>query len=194
MTAAAEDEAKAFRPDSVLNIRYGIMGDRSLGAHTPVAMETNGVEDATQSLIFKSALVLQQPVLEPCLAVGFLPLPSSGLRVRQLVTMQWRVERLKDFEEKLLSDKNDEVLYEVNASSENWMIAGRKRGHVSLSADQGSRIVISIVCVPLVAGYVRPPQLLLPNVDDANISCNPPGPHLVCVLPAALSSSYCIPA
>lgn len=95
-----------MRPDSVLNIRYGIMGDRSLGAHTPVAMETNGVEDATQSLIFKSALVLQRPVLEPCLAVGFLPLPSSGLRVRQLVTMQWRVERLKDFEEKVLSDKN----------------------------------------------------------------------------------------
>lgn len=58
----------------------------------------------------------------------------------------------------------------------------------------GSRIIISIVCVPLVAGYVRPPQLLLPNVDDTNISCNPPGPHLVCVLPAALSSSYCIPA
>lgn len=193
-TAVAEDEAKALRPDSVLNIRYGIMGDRSLGAHTPVAMETNGVEDATQSLIFKSALVLQRPVLEPCLAVGFLPLPSSGLRVRQLVTMQWRVERLKDFEEKVLSDKNDEVLYEVNASSENWMIAGRKRGHVSLSTDQGSRIIISIVCVPLVAGYVRPPQLLLPNVDDTNISCNPPGPHLVCVLPAALSSSYCIPA
>ncbi|XP_058219779.1 trafficking protein particle complex II-specific subunit 130 homolog isoform X1 [Rhododendron vialii] len=192
---AEEDEAKASCPDSVLNIRYGIAGDRSLGAHTPVAMEPNGVEDATQSLIFKSALVLQRPVLDPCLAVGFLPLPSSGLRVRQLVNMQWRVERLKDFEEKVLSDKNqDEVLYEINASSENWMIAGRKRGHVSLSTNKGSRIVISIVCVPLVAGYVRPPQLLLPNVDDANISCNPPGPHLVCVLPAALSSSYCIPA
>lgn len=100
------DEAKALRPDSVLNIRYGIVGDRSLGAHTPVAMEPNGVEDATNSLIFKSALVLQRPVLDPCLAVGFLPLPSSGLRVRQLVNMQWRVERLKDFEEKVLSDEN----------------------------------------------------------------------------------------
>lgn len=30
-----------------------------------------------------------------------------------------------------------EVLYEVDANSENWMIAGRKRGHVSLSTKQG---------------------------------------------------------
>lgn len=32
----------------------------------------------------------------------------------------------------------DEILYEVNANSENWMIAGRKRGHVSLSTRQGT--------------------------------------------------------
>lgn len=38
-------------------------------------------------------------MLDPCLAVGFLPLPSGGLRVGQLVNMKWRVERLKDFEE-----------------------------------------------------------------------------------------------
>ncbi|KAL6954151.1 hypothetical protein U1Q18_047800 [Sarracenia purpurea var. burkii] len=193
-TTIAEDEAKALRPDSILNIRYGIIGDRSLGAHNPVAMEPNGFEDASQFLIFRGALLLQRPVLDPCLAVGFLPLTSSGLRVGKLVTMQWRVERLKNLEENVHSDKNDEVLYEVNASSENWMVAGRKRGHVPLSTNQGSRIVISILCVPLVAGYVRPPQLILPNVDDSNISCNPPGPHLVCVLPPALSSSYCIPA
>ncbi|THG14027.1 hypothetical protein TEA_023277 [Camellia sinensis var. sinensis] len=186
--------AKELHPDSILNIKYGIAGDRTLGAHTPVAMELNGIEDATQYLIFKSALVLQRPVLDPCLAVGFLPLSSSGLRVGKLVTMQWRVERLKDFEENVVSDKNDEILYEVDASSDNWMIAGRKRGHVPLSTNQGSRIVISILCVPLVAGYVRPPQLGLPNVEEANISCNPPGPHLVCVMPPALSSSYCIPA
>lgn len=30
------------------------------------------------------------------------------------------------------------MLYEVNANTENWMIAGRKRGHVSLSEKQGS--------------------------------------------------------
>lgn len=47
---------------------------------------------------FRSALTLQRPVLDPCLAVGFLPLPSSGLRVGQLVTIEWRVERLKNME------------------------------------------------------------------------------------------------
>nr|GFC56217.1 trafficking protein particle complex II-specific subunit 130 homolog [Tanacetum cinerariifolium] len=86
-------------------------------------------DDATELLTFRSALVLHRPVLEPCLAVGFLPLPSDGLRVGQLFTMKWRVERLKE-------ENNDEVLYEVNANSENWMIAGRKRGHVSLSTKQ----------------------------------------------------------
>lgn len=106
------------------------------------------------------------------------------------------------------------------------MIAGRKRGHVSLSSLQGclnqsmvcflcmvllhyllllidvvdlnkisgSRIVITVTCVPLVSGYVRPPNLSLPDVGESNISCNPAGPHLVCVLPPTLSSSYCIPA
>ncbi|KAK9269657.1 hypothetical protein L1049_001435 [Liquidambar formosana] len=192
----AEDEVKAqhpVHPDSILNIRYGIAGDRTIGAHTPMVVESTKPNGTTQDLIFRSALVLQRPVLDPCLAVGFLPLPSGDLRVGQLVTMKWRVERLKDFENEV-SQNNDEVLYEVNANSENWMIAGRKRGHVSVSTKQGSRIVISILCVPLVAGYVRPPQLGLPNVDEANISCNPAGPHLVCVLPPALSSSFCIPA
>ncbi|CAB4277590.1 unnamed protein product [Prunus armeniaca] len=173
-----EDEAKALQSDSILNIRYGISGDRTIGAHPPVAAESSGSEDDRQDLIFRCALALQRPVLDPVLAVGFLPLPSSGLRVGQLVTMKWRVERLKDFEENEVSPNNDEVLYEVSANTENWMIAGRKRGHVSLSAKQGSRIEISILCVPLVAGYVRPPQLGLPDVDESNISCNPAGPHL----------------
>lgn len=189
----AEDEAKALRPESILNIRYGISGDRTIGAHPPVTVESPGPE-GRQELIFRSSLVLQRPVLDPCLAVGFLPLPSGGLRVGQLVSMKWRIERLKDFEENEVSKHNDEVLYAVSANSDNWMLAGRKRGHVSLSTEQGSRIVISILCVPLVAGYVRPPQLGLPDVDEANISCNPAGPHLVCVLPPALSSSFCIPA
>ncbi|KAI3466144.1 hypothetical protein Pfo_022807 [Paulownia fortunei] len=184
--APAKDEAKELHPISILNIRYTISGSRNLGAHSPVAEELTGPDnDKAEHLTFRSALVLQRPVLDPCLAVGFLPLPSSGLRVGQLVTMKWRVEWLKDSEEKVASDNLDEVLYEVNVNSENWMIAGRKRGYVSLSTKQGSRIVISILCMPLVAGYVRPPQLGLPNVDEANISCNPPGPHLVCVLPPA---------
>lgn len=127
----------------------------------------------------------------------------------------------------------DDVLYEVHANSDHWMIAGRKRGHVCLSTKQGffkmlicflwfltfnlyfkcfctfictllysclfctptgSRITIAVLCLPLVAGYVRPPQLGLPNVDKANICCNPPSPHLVCVFPPALSSSFCISA
>nr|XP_043628055.1 trafficking protein particle complex II-specific subunit 130 homolog isoform X2 [Erigeron canadensis] len=187
-TMTSEDEAKAMNPDTLLNIRYKIGGDRNLGSHTPVS--TGSSDDATQLMTFKCAIALQRPVLEPCLAIGFLPLPSSGLRVGQLFTMKWRVERLKYLEE----ENNDEVLYEVNANSENWMIAGRKRGHVALSTKQGSRIEISILCVPLAAGYVRPPQLELPNIAEANISSNPAGPHLVCVFPPPLSSSYCIPA
>ncbi|KAM1311019.1 hypothetical protein PS2_007524 [Malus domestica] len=189
-----EDEAKAFQSESILNIRYGISGDRTSGAHPPVFAESSGSEGARRDLIFRSTLALQRPVLDPVLAVGFLPLSSGGLRVGQLVTMKWRVERLKDFEENEVSPNNDEVLYEVGANTENWMIAGRKRGHVSLSSKQGSRIEISILCVPLVAGYVRPPQLGLPDVGESNISCNPAGPHLVCVLPPILSSSFCIPA
>lgn len=58
----------------------------------------------------------------------------------------------------------------------------------------GSRMEITVTCIPLVSGYVHPPQLGLPEVGEVNISCNPAGPHLVCVLPPALSTSYCIPA
>lgn len=36
--------------------------------------------------------------------------------------------------------QQEEVLYEVNAHSESWMIAGRKRGHVSLPINQGLEI------------------------------------------------------
>ena len=71
-----------------------------------MAAQSSGPEGAAQDLIFRSALVLQRPVLDPVLAVGFLPLPSSGLRVGQLITMKWRVERLKYFEENELSHNN----------------------------------------------------------------------------------------
>lgn len=186
-------EAEASIAESILNINYKINGDRTMGAHMPVMVKSVVTESVEQDLIFKTALILQRPVLDPCLAVGFLPFPSDGLRVGQLVTVNWRIERLKDAED-IVPQSNEEVLYEVDANSENWMIAGRKRGHISLSTKQGSRIVISILCIPLVAGYVRPPHLGLPNIDEANISCNPPAPHLVCVFPPVLSSSYCVPA
>lgn len=89
-----------------MNIRYGISGDRTLGAHSPAGLQPNGIENATQHLTFRSAVVLQRPVLDPCLAVGFLPLPSTGLRVGQLITMKWRVERLKYFQEIAVSGNN----------------------------------------------------------------------------------------
>ncbi|KAL5730140.1 hypothetical protein ACHQM5_003000 [Ranunculus cassubicifolius] len=183
--ATTQDESEALKDGSILNIRYKISGDRTIGAHD---FESEGRQEG---LVFRSALVLQRPVLDPCLAVGFLPLPSDGLRVGQLISMRWRIERLQDLDD---SKNDEEVLYEVKANPENWMIAGRKKGHISLAPEQGSRIVISIICVPLVAGYVRPPQLGLPNVGEANISCSPAGPHLVCVLPPTLSSSFCIPS
>ncbi|KAM0948506.1 putative TRAPP II complex, TRAPPC10 protein [Dioscorea sansibarensis] len=184
------DEAGCMPTESILNIRYGVSGDRNVGAHAPVSTKTV----AEGELLFKSTLILQRPVLDPCLAVGFLPFSSDCLRVGQLVSMQWRVERLKDVEESPGSPLDDELLYEINVNPDNWMIAGRKRGHVSLSMIQGSRIVIAVTCVPLISGYVRPPQLGLPGVDDANVSNNPAGPHLVCVLPPVLSSSFCVPA
>lgn len=92
--------------ESILNVKYGISGDRTIGAHPPVMNESTGVDGARQELIFRSAITLQRPVLDPCLAVGFLPLPSDGLRVGQLVKMQWRVERLKDLDEEGVSKQN----------------------------------------------------------------------------------------
>ena len=90
----------------MLNIRYGIAGNRTIGAHAPVTVEPARSEDSKQDLIFRSALVLQRPVMDPCLAVGFLPLSSGGLRVGQLVTMKWRIEWLKDFDENSISENN----------------------------------------------------------------------------------------
>ena len=71
-----------------------------------MAVKSNETEDSSQDLIFRSALVLQKLVLDPCLAVGFLPLPSDSLRVGKLVSMKWRVERLKDIEEKRVPQNN----------------------------------------------------------------------------------------
>lgn len=84
------DQAAGLRRDSILNIKYGVSGDRAVGAHAPVP-----VKPGEQELLFKSIIILQRPVLDPCLAVGFLPFASDCLRVGQLVDMKWRVERLK---------------------------------------------------------------------------------------------------
>ncbi|CAN6453485.1 unnamed protein product [Victoria cruziana] len=190
------DDQTLSRSDSILNVRYDISGDRAIGAHLPMGLDHDNFEKTPEKdqLLFKCALALQRPVLDPCLAIGFLPFPSKSLRVGKLVNMKWRIERLKNTGKSPSCSNYDEVLYEIDANPESWMIAGRKRGHVSLSLNQGSRIIITIVCMPLAAGYVRPPHLTLPSIDVANISCNPAGPHLVCVLPPALSSSFCIPS
>ncbi|VAI14215.1 unnamed protein product [Triticum turgidum subsp. durum] len=171
--SGTKDLDELEQADSMLHIKYGISGDRATGAHSPVPVKP----DDSEELLFKISLKLKRPVLDPCLAVGFLPFSTDCLRVGQLVNMKWRVERLKDLEEASLSD--DEILYQVDANPQNWMVAGRKSGHISFSEAQGSRIEIAVTCVPLVSGYVHPPQLGLPDVGDANISCNPAGPHLV---------------
>lgn len=71
-----------------------------------MASEAGGLEVDKQDLIFRSSLVLQRPILDPCLAVGFLPLASSSLRVGQLVTINWRIERLKGYGKDELSADN----------------------------------------------------------------------------------------
>lgn len=85
--------------DSMLNIKYGISGDRTTGAHSPVPVQPGDSEE----LLFKIALRLKRPVLDPCLAVGFLPFSTDCLRVGQLVNMRWRVERLKTPEDASIS-------------------------------------------------------------------------------------------
>ncbi|KAL8161228.1 hypothetical protein V2J09_012717 [Rumex salicifolius] len=178
------------KSESILNIKYNIEGNRKSGAHTPLSLDGEVKKD----LIFKIALSLQKPISDPCLAVGFLPLPYNDLRVGKLVNVSWRIERLKGPQHNNPPQSNEEVLYEVDANSACWMIAGRKRGHARIPTKKGTRIVVSVLCVPLVAGHVKPPLLGLPNVEETNIRCNPPTPHLVCVLPPVLCSSYCIPA
>lgn len=106
------DETEALQSESILNIEYGISGSRTVGAHAPVTATPAGVEAPSGAgpLLFRSALLLQKPVLNPCLAVGFLPFPTVSLRVGQLVTMRWRVERLKDLEEKISNNVSLEKL------------------------------------------------------------------------------------
>lgn len=72
------------------------------------------------------------------------------------------------------------------------MIAGRRKGFISLPQSVGSRIVLSMACVPLVAGHVHPPALRLVNIGRAHVSRSPAGPHLVCILPPAPCSALCI--
>jgi hypothetical protein len=99
LTFTFSDLDELEKADSMLNIKYGISGDRTTGAHSPVPVKP----DNSEELLFKISLKLKRPVLDPCLAVGFLPFSTDCLRVGQLVNMKWRVERLKDLEEASLS-------------------------------------------------------------------------------------------
>ncbi|KAH0654079.1 hypothetical protein KY289_031757 [Solanum tuberosum] len=146
-----EEEAEIQCPESILNIRFGIWGNRAAGAHNPNAEEPSGHDGSTQ---------------------------------RQLVSMRWKVERLKSLEE--------------NAGYENYLefldIYFRLKEKGTCLTLYGTRIENNYFSIMLATGcwICRPPQLGLPNVDKANICCNPPSPHLVCVFPPALSSSLCI--
>ncbi|GJN34821.1 hypothetical protein PR202_gb23519 [Eleusine coracana subsp. coracana] len=175
------DSDELENTDSILNVKYGISGDRTTGAHSPVPVNTGDSEE----LMFKIALKLKRPVLDPCLAVGFLPFSTDCLRVGQLVNMKWRVERLKSHEDASIS--GDEILYQIDANPQNWMIAGRKCGHISLSNAHGSRMEITVTCVPLVSGYVHPPQLGLPEVGEAKQTSGPER-RTATLAPASLAS------
>lgn len=192
------------RQVSSLNIQYKISGNHEAGVQPPVI---DGVASSESYLNFSSSFHLIMPVLEQLVAVGMLPIPSQCPRVGQQVVFQWRVERLKegwaaaqqhDFTEKNVlpgthSDQDSEDLYyELKANEDYWMIAGRRKGFISLSPSVGSRIVLSMACVPLVAGHVHPPALRLVNIGRAHVSRSPAGPHLVCILPPAPCSALCI--
>ncbi|GAV59886.1 LOW QUALITY PROTEIN: hypothetical protein CFOL_v3_03417 [Cephalotus follicularis] len=85
----SEDDTGERHSDSILNIRYEISGNGTIGAHPSVGVESTGPEGARQNLILRSAIVIQWHML-PCLAVRFLPLPSRALRVGQLLTLKWK--------------------------------------------------------------------------------------------------------
>lgn len=182
---------------STLIIHYRIMGDRTLGAHSPYKCLTDTEEDTV--LQFRSLLVLQMPILDPLLAVGMLPLPCDNPCVGEQIFIQWRVERIKQGTCKLAHKSSEEKLndmeelfYEVDVDPDQWMLAGRKKGCLYMPRHSGGRVVISMACIPLVAGYVRPPTLGLPSIDKTRISNTPAGPHSICVLPPALCSSFCV--
>eukprot|EP00250_Pteridium_aquilinum_P033255 c5370_g1_i1 orf=281-4273(+) len=192
------------QPDagSTVVILYRIMGDRTLGAHSPKGCLSEGVDADSKEdtlLEFRSLLVLQMPILDPLLSVGMLPLSCDNPSVGEQILLQWRVERIKEgtcklplkgSEEKL--DDVEQLFYEVDVDTDHWMLAGRKKGCFFMPQQTGGRVIISLTCIPLVAGYVRPPLLGLPSVDKTRISNTPAGPHSICVLPPVLCSSFCV--
>ncbi|CAK9206283.1 unnamed protein product [Sphagnum troendelagicum] len=196
---AARKEGNMLFPKSTLNVQYKISGDRRHGAHS---------HQGSHLLEYSSSFVLEMPVLEQLVAVGMLAILSKNLRVGQQIIFQWRVERLKEGRATLCFQREagdahgsdstskdedaEELSYELKINEKSWMIAGRKKGSISLSQQLGARTVISMACVPLVTGHVHPPALHLANVSRPNISHSPAGPHLVCILPPDPCSALCV--
>ncbi|KAL6332100.1 hypothetical protein AAG906_020781 [Vitis piasezkii] len=160
---STQDEAKAPQPESVLNIRYGIAGNRTIGAH-----RHRGTLDRWFYIGFNlECSCFIETVIDPCLA-AWTPvfLWYLGFNFESMITL-----------------KLSHAIFQCKF--ENWMIVGRKRGHVSLSTKQ----VISILCMPRWPIHTSP-KLGLPNVDEANISCNLLAPQCVLKLTTIISFFY----
>ncbi|CAI5473413.1 unnamed protein product [Closterium sp. Yama58-4] len=152
--------------------------------------------------VYRHAVVLQMPVTDRVLAVGLLT-PASAVsiapRVGCVLVLEWRIERLIDG---LLlppshqgvwdEGEGEEVEYEVRVSGDDWMIAGRRKGFLRLPLGRGAKHLLSLHCLPVKSGFVRPPVLHLPQINPDTISHSPAGPHLLRVLPQEPCASFCV--
>ncbi|GJP42413.1 hypothetical protein CLOM_g1978 [Closterium sp. NIES-68] len=152
--------------------------------------------------VYRHAVVLQMPVTDRVLAVGLLT-PASAVsiapRVGCVLVLEWRIERLIDglllphaHHAPLHLGEGEEVEFEVRVSGDDWMIAGRRKGFVRLPMGRGAKHVLSLHCLPVKSGFVRPPVLRLPQINPDTISHSPAGPHLLRVLPQEPCASFCV--
>ena len=89
-------------------------------------------------------------------------------------------------------DGDAEVLqYEVRVTSDAWMVAGRKKGSLRLPLPEGSRTIVSLHCLPLRAGFLPPPTLHFPGLDEHCVGQAAVGAHLLRVLPQEPCSAFC---
>ncbi|XP_024539146.1 trafficking protein particle complex II-specific subunit 130 homolog isoform X1 [Selaginella moellendorffii] len=170
------------RERSALSVSYKISGSQASST------SGEGKIDEQDVLTFKGFFQLQVPVSDHQVAVGMLPLPGPCPRVGKQVILQWRIERLK----KAQSSEIEQLAYEVKASPASWMVAGRRKGFVSLAIQSGTKLVVSIACLPLVAGHVRPPSLELCGIDHSQVSHCQPASHLVYILPPSPCYAFCL--
>ena len=89
-------------------------------------------------------------------------------------------------------DGEAEVLqYEVRVTSDAWMVAGRKKGSLRLPLPEGSKAIVSLHCLPLRAGFLAPPALHFPGLDEHCVGQAAVGAHLLRVLPQEPCSAFC---